>query len=58
MKLDTIAPHDWETRSFPAWSKLLEEVSEPSLFLSSEWISAWCRLNGLIGYSEVLGIVG
>ena len=47
MRLEVIAPPEWTARLFPAWSALLQAASEPSVFLSPEWISAWWR-----GYGE------
>jgi CelD/BcsL family acetyltransferase involved in cellulose biosynthesis len=45
VKLETIAPSEWSAR-LQAWSGLLEQASEPSVFLSPEWIRAWWRAYG------------
>lgn len=46
VRLETVAPSEWTTRLLPAWSALLEEASEPSVFLTPEWIGAWWRAYG------------
>jgi len=46
LNLEIIAPRDWEGALLPAWNDLLANASEPSVFLSPEWVGAWWRVYG------------
>src|SRR5438094_9695240 len=43
--LETLAPSE-PMAGLQAWSGLLEQASEPSIFLSPEWIRAWWGAYG------------
>ena len=46
MKIERVPAADRWDRLHPEWSRLLDEVSEPSVFLSPEWVFAWQRHFG------------
>ncbi|HYS04837.1 MAG TPA: GNAT family N-acetyltransferase [Candidatus Dormibacteraeota bacterium] len=46
MILERVPPAEWPGRLLPEWSRLLDEASEPEVFLSPEWIIAWTRHYG------------
>jgi CelD/BcsL family acetyltransferase involved in cellulose biosynthesis len=44
--IERVPPAEWPSRLLPEWSRLLDEASEPEVFLSPEWITAWTRHYG------------
>ena len=46
MNLERVPPAEWPRRLLAEWSRLLDEASEPEVFLSPEWIIAWMRHYG------------
>jgi CelD/BcsL family acetyltransferase involved in cellulose biosynthesis len=46
LNLQTVPPSDWDGRLRSEWSRLLDGASEPSIFLSPEWVGAWQRHFG------------
>ena len=42
MNVERVAPEDWP-RLGAEWSRLLEQASQPEIFLSPEWIISWFR---------------
>jgi len=46
LNLQRVLPADWQGRLLPDWSRLLDEASEPEVFLSPEWVIAWTRHFG------------
>ena len=53
VKLETLAPPE-AMAGLQAWSGLLEQASEPSIFLSPEWIRAWWGAYGGGGHEARL----
>jgi CelD/BcsL family acetyltransferase involved in cellulose biosynthesis len=45
VRIERISPQDWPALR-PAWDELLEHASEPSAFLSPDWVLAWWRAFG------------
>ncbi len=43
MNLEAVPPDRWTEALQAGWSRLLAESSEPSIFLSPEWVVAWRR---------------
>jgi len=46
LNIEKVPAADWAHRLFAEWSRLLDEASEPEVFLSPEWIIAWMRHYG------------
>jgi len=46
LKIEKVPFPEWENRLLTEWGELLEAASEPSVFLSPEWIIAWQRHFG------------
>jgi CelD/BcsL family acetyltransferase involved in cellulose biosynthesis len=41
LRIERVTPDRWREPLLSEWSRLLEEASEPSVFLCHEWIAAW-----------------
>jgi len=46
LKIERVPPPQWGERLLPEWNRLLGEASEPSVFLSPDWVIAWQRHFG------------
>jgi len=46
LNIERVPSREWAQRLLPEWSRLLEEASEPEIFLSPDWIIAWMRHYG------------
>ena len=46
MRVEVVPPSAWGERLVSAWRELLTKATEPSVFLSPEWVGAWWRAYG------------
>lgn len=58
MKVEEIEPSLWQGSLAASWESLLEESSQPTIFLSLPWISSWWRHFGRQAAPRLLAVWG